>query len=157
MGTLESCKHKGHGFDSRWCHWNFSLKYSFRLHYGPGVESASAINEYQQYFLGCKRDRRVGLTTLPFSFADCLEIWEHQLLEPSGPVLGLLYLYLTNLNMRVSVILYKCFVRFFASRIHNHFTGILNIVPNFYLASASVLFSYELYSVTDLEKFTSSI
>ena len=27
---------------------------SFRLHYGPGVESASNRNEYQEYFLGIK-------------------------------------------------------------------------------------------------------
>jgi len=27
---------------------------SFRSHYGPGVGSASNINEYQQYFLGVK-------------------------------------------------------------------------------------------------------
>ena len=39
-------------FDSRWCHWNFSLTQSFRLHYGPGVDSASNRNEYQEYFLG---------------------------------------------------------------------------------------------------------
>jgi len=26
----------------------------FRSHYGSGVESASNINEYQQYFLGVK-------------------------------------------------------------------------------------------------------
>ena len=25
---------------------------SFRSHYGPGVDSASNINEYQEYFLG---------------------------------------------------------------------------------------------------------
>jgi len=25
---------------------------SFRLHYGPGVDSASNRNEYQEYFLG---------------------------------------------------------------------------------------------------------
>jgi hypothetical protein len=28
-------KPEGHGFDSRWCHWNFSLTYSFRPHYDP--------------------------------------------------------------------------------------------------------------------------
>jgi len=39
-------------FDSRWCHWNFSMTYSFRSHYGPGVDSASNRNEYQEYFLG---------------------------------------------------------------------------------------------------------
>jgi hypothetical protein len=27
---------------------------SFWLHYGPGVDSASDINEYQEYFLGAK-------------------------------------------------------------------------------------------------------
>jgi len=27
---------------------------SFRSHYGPGVDSASIRNEYQEYFLGVK-------------------------------------------------------------------------------------------------------
>ena len=27
---------------------------SFRLHYGPGVDSASNRNEYQEHFLGVK-------------------------------------------------------------------------------------------------------
>jgi hypothetical protein len=45
---------------------------------GPGVDSASNGNEYQEYFLGGKRGRCVGLTTLPPSSADCLEIWEPQ-------------------------------------------------------------------------------
>ena len=45
-------KSEGRCFDSRWCHWNFSLTYSFRSHYGPGVESASNRNEYQENFLG---------------------------------------------------------------------------------------------------------
>jgi len=66
------------GFDSRWCHWNFSL-ISFRPHYGPGVDSASNRNEYQEYLLGGKGGRCVGLTTLPPLGADCLEIWEPQL------------------------------------------------------------------------------
>ena len=44
-------KPAGHGFDSRWCYWTFSVTYSFRLHYGPGVHSASNRNEYQVYFL----------------------------------------------------------------------------------------------------------
>jgi hypothetical protein len=48
------------------------------LHYGPGVDSASNRNEYQEYFLGGKRGWCVGLTTLPHSCADCLEIWEPQ-------------------------------------------------------------------------------
>jgi hypothetical protein len=35
-------------------------------------------NEYQEYFLGGKGGRCVGLTILPPSCADCLEIWEPQ-------------------------------------------------------------------------------
>jgi hypothetical protein len=33
---------------------------------------------YQGYFVGYEDGRCVGLTTLPHSFADCLEIWEPQ-------------------------------------------------------------------------------
>ena len=47
-------KPAGRGFDSRWCHWNFSVTQSFLLHYGPGVDSASNRNDYQVYFLGVK-------------------------------------------------------------------------------------------------------
>ena len=43
-----------------------------------GVDSASNRNEYQEFFGGVKDGRCVGLTTLPPSFADCLEIWEPQ-------------------------------------------------------------------------------
>jgi hypothetical protein len=53
---VEALRYKleGHGFDSRWCHWNFSLTLSFWPHYGPGVDSASNRNKYQKYFLGVK-------------------------------------------------------------------------------------------------------
>jgi hypothetical protein len=78
---VEALRHKpeGRGFDSQWCQWNFSLTKSFRPQYGPGVDSASEIKEYQEYFLGGKGGQCVGLTTLPPSCTDCLEIWEHQL------------------------------------------------------------------------------
>jgi len=72
-------KSEGRGFDSRWCQWNISLTYSFRPHYGPVVDSASNRNEYQEYFLRGKGGRCVGMTILPLSCADCLEIWEPQL------------------------------------------------------------------------------
>ena len=49
-----------------------------RLHYDPGVDSASNRNEYQEYFLGGKGGRCVGLTTLPPSCAYCLDFWEPQ-------------------------------------------------------------------------------
>jgi len=32
----------------------FSVTWSFRSHYGPGVDSASNRNEHQMYFLGVK-------------------------------------------------------------------------------------------------------
>jgi len=67
----------GHRFDSRWCRWNFSLTF-FRMHYGPGVDSASNRNEYKEYFVGGNGVQCVGLTSLPPSCADCLESWESQ-------------------------------------------------------------------------------
>jgi len=62
MGThavaqlVDALRHKseGCGFDSRWCHWNFSLTEFFRSHHGPRVDSASNRNECQEYFLGIK-------------------------------------------------------------------------------------------------------
>jgi len=51
------------------------IGYLKRVHYGPGVDSASNRNEYQEYFLGSKCARCVE-QTLPTSCADCLEIWE---------------------------------------------------------------------------------
>jgi len=77
------CKPEGRGFDSRWCHWNYSSTKSFRSLYDPGVDSVSNRNEYQEYFVGGggKGGRCLGLTTLPTSCADCLEIWE---LQPPG-------------------------------------------------------------------------
>ena len=47
-------KPAGRGVDSRCCNSNFSVTYSFRSHYGTGVESASNRNEYHVYFLGLK-------------------------------------------------------------------------------------------------------
>jgi hypothetical protein len=73
---------ESHGFDCRWCQWNW-------LHYGPRVDSASNRNEYQEYFLGGKGDKCIGLTTLPPSCAECLVIWKPQPPEPSGPCPGL--------------------------------------------------------------------
>jgi len=55
-------KSEGRGLDSRW------------PLYDPGVDSASSRNEYQEYFLEGKGSWCVGLTTLPPSYANCLEI-----------------------------------------------------------------------------------
>ena len=67
-----SCRNVG--FDSRWCHWNFSLT-SFGRAMALGFDSDS---NYQEYFLWIRGGRCVRLTTLPSSCADCLEIWEPQ-------------------------------------------------------------------------------
>jgi hypothetical protein len=39
------------------------------------LDTASNRNEYQEYILGGRGGRCVGLTTLPPSFSDYLEIW----------------------------------------------------------------------------------
>ena len=67
---------------------------SFRSHYGPGVDSASNRNEYQEYFLGGKGGRCVRLIILPQSCAVVTKSGNLIFLEPSGPVMGLIYLYL---------------------------------------------------------------
>jgi hypothetical protein len=64
---------------------DFSVTYSFRPFHGPGVDSASSENEYQERFLGvkvpvCEAD---NLTTFM-----CRMSWKSgslNLLEPSGP------------------------------------------------------------------------
>jgi hypothetical protein len=53
---------------------------SVRLHYVPGVDSASNKNEYQEYFLGVKADN------LPPSCAVVTKSGNLNYLEPSGPL-----------------------------------------------------------------------
>ena len=69
---------EGRGFDFRWRFWEFPLTSASRPHCDPRVDSASKRNKSQMYLLGSKGGRCVGLTTLPPSGADCLEIWELQ-------------------------------------------------------------------------------
>jgi len=50
-------KSEGRWFDPSWCLSNFSLTYNpsdRTMALGPGVDSASNRNEYQEYFLGVK-------------------------------------------------------------------------------------------------------
>jgi len=58
-------KPKGRGFDSRWCHGNFLL-----------TQTPTETSTRNIYWRGGKGSRYVGLTNLPPSCADCLEIWE---------------------------------------------------------------------------------
>jgi hypothetical protein len=53
--------------------------FTFRPHYGPGVDSVFDRNEYQEYFLGGKGGRCLGLTNLSPSCAECLEILQPQI------------------------------------------------------------------------------
>ena len=91
MSFLHSLRYKpeGCGFNSRWCQWNFSLTWYFWPYYGPEVDLASNRNEYQEYFLEGKGGRCVGLTTLPLSCVECLEIWEPQTLGTFTACTGL--------------------------------------------------------------------
>jgi len=62
-----SYKPGGQRFDSRWGHRDFLWTPSFQLHCNPGDNSASKTNQY-------KGGQCVGLTTLPASCTNCLEI-----------------------------------------------------------------------------------
>jgi hypothetical protein len=72
-------KPQSRGFHSRWGHWDFSLTWSFRPHYGPGFNPGSERNEYQEYLLGNKGGPCVRLIALPPSCADCLQSWKPKL------------------------------------------------------------------------------
>jgi len=79
-------KPEGHGFDSPCCH-----NFSFQLHCGPAVDSASNRNEYQEYLV----QRADNLTTFMLRMSWNLAVsnsWSPQGL--SRPVRGWLYLLL---------------------------------------------------------------
>ena len=90
-------KSEGRWFDPSWCQWMFHC---------PGVDSASKRNEYQEYFLGSKSGRCVRLTTyhhpLPLSRnLGTLTSWNQ--LGHSRPIMGLLYLYHSTLQVNTPV------------------------------------------------------
>ena len=57
---------------------------SVRSHYGPGVDTVSNRNEYQEHFLGGKGGRCVRLTTLTPSCADVMKSANLIFVEFSG-------------------------------------------------------------------------
>jgi len=85
---VEALRYKPEGsrFDSRWCHWNFSLTQSFRPHYVPGDDSDSNRNEYQEYFLGVKAASTYGWQLYYLHVLIVLKSGSLSLLEPSGSV-----------------------------------------------------------------------
>jgi len=62
---------------------------SFRSHYGPGFDSASKRNEYQEHSLGGKGGRCVRLTTLPPSCAVVMKSGNLNFLETLWATPGL--------------------------------------------------------------------
>ena len=101
-------KPEGRGFHSRWCHRKFSLTWSFRSHHDPGDYSASNRNEYQEYFVGDKGGRCVGLTEIPSSCTNCLEVlvpsnwW-----NPQGLYRGNLTFFLNEFQKRTLYEIYQ--------------------------------------------------
>jgi hypothetical protein len=69
-----------------------------RPHYGPGVDSASNRNEYQEYILGDKDGRCVRLTTLPPSCANYLYIRQPQPLGNLRACTGIALPFLSDLK-----------------------------------------------------------
>jgi hypothetical protein len=66
----------------------------------PGVNSACNRKEYQEYFLGGKGGRCIGLTTLPPSWA-FMKSGRLNFLEPSEPVQELRDLHLLQDNLKI--------------------------------------------------------
>jgi len=59
---------------------------SFRSHYGPGVNSASNRDEYQEHFLGVETRPVCKADNLPTSCAVVTKSGNFNFLEPFGPV-----------------------------------------------------------------------
>jgi len=85
-------KPEGRGFNSRWCHLNFSFTYSFRPHYGTGVDSAFNRKSTRNVSWrgGGKGGRCVGLTLQHLLSRNSGTL---TLLKTYGPVQGFLYLF----------------------------------------------------------------
>ena len=56
------------------------------VHYGPGIDSASNRNEYQEYFLGVKAAGALGWQPYHLHVSIVLKSGSLKLLEFSGPV-----------------------------------------------------------------------
>ena len=71
---------EGRGFPFAMLSLEFFILQSFQPHYGPAIDSVYSRNDYQEYLLwggvGGKGGLCLGLTSVPHSRADCIEIWE---------------------------------------------------------------------------------
>ena len=101
---LEALRYKpeGRGFDSHCCHWNF------HWHNPSGRTMALGLTQpltemSTRNKLGSKGGRCVGLTILPSSVAECLEIWKPQTPGILRACNGIVFIEVT-----VCVVHYKC-------------------------------------------------
>ena len=111
---------------------------SFRSHYGPGVDSASNRNEYQEYFLGVKAAGAYGWQPyhhpVPLSCnLGTLTSWNP--LGHSRPVKGLIYLlqWLHELASKLPYTYIACIVSFYSSDmwIHTKLPGVKGLNQRF--------------------------
>jgi len=71
------------GFDFRWSHLYFII---LPAQYGPGVNSVSDRNEYQEHILGIRVASAYGLQTYHLHVPIFLKSGSLKILELSGPV-----------------------------------------------------------------------
>jgi hypothetical protein len=78
--VVEALRHKpeGRGFDPRWYQWNFYRRNPSGSPMTLGLTQSLTEIEYQESLLSARRGRCVGLTSLPPSSANCLQIWKPQ-------------------------------------------------------------------------------
>jgi hypothetical protein len=73
-----------HGFDSRWCHWNFSVTYLLLVALWPWGRLNLKQKWVPDVFPGGKGGRCVRLSTSPPSCAVLMQSGNLNFLEPSG-------------------------------------------------------------------------
>jgi hypothetical protein len=83
---------------------DFSLTYSFRPHLGPGFDSTSKENEYQENFLGVKAASALGWQPYHLHVPSVLKIWEP---KPPGTIWVTPALLLDYFNFTFTF--YQCF------------------------------------------------
>jgi hypothetical protein len=79
-------KPEGRGFDTRWCHWNFSLALSFWPHYGPGLTQPLKEMSTRNISWGVKATGAQGWQPYHLNVPTVLKSGSLNLLEPSGPI-----------------------------------------------------------------------
>ena len=93
---------------------------SFRSHYGPGVDSVSNINEYQEHFLGVKAAGAWDCQPYHLHVPIVLKSGSLNFLGRARPVQGSLYLVL-SCRQQCFIISYFTYTFTFTFHLHFHF------------------------------------